>query len=218
MSATEPTAAFSPLDVCRACGRPGPACLCDPVRDCPRCRGNGFNCIDDICHGKGYCIHGDTCWHCDGTGRVLPERVLVIPDQTAAAIREYAREHPSIVKARYRSDTPDQDPITSACYPMAEAYYHHNDREHEVYCLSWQDVDDALSGTHWYLREPEARFGERRWIDLGLALPQLGASADLPPYEQGTHRGWLTGDTPSKRCQKILAAIEDGSSSGEGQP
>lgn len=195
---SQPDSQFQPVRVCRACQYPAHGCICDRQRDCPRCGGLGFNCIDDICHGKGYCIHGDTCWYCEGTGVVLPERVLAIPDEDADAIREYAREHPDIVKARYRSDRPDEDPITRACYPMAEAYYHLNDCELEVYCLSWSDVDEALDGTHWYLREPD---GERRWIDLGLTLwPPI----DLPPFEKGTHRGWITGDSPSKRAQRIL--------------
>jgi hypothetical protein len=148
-------------------------------------------------------MHDGTCWHCEGTGGVLPERVLVVPDRDAYAIREYARETPSIVKARYRSDRPDEDPITRACYPMHEAYYHLNDCELEVYCLSWSDVDESLDGTHWYLREPD---GERRWIDLGTPLMP---PVDLSPFEEGTHRGWITGDEPSKRAQKILDEVEE---------
>lgn len=196
---------FEPMNVCTACKQPVPhGCLCRRDRDCPRCRGRGFNCIDDICHGKGYCIHGDTCWHCEGTGGVPPKVVLVEPDAEAMAIRDYAREHPDIQKARYRSDRPDEDPLTGACYPVAEAYYHLQDCEPEVYCLSWSDIDESLSGTHWYLREPD---GERRWIDLSL---RLMPPVDLPPFREGTHRGFITGDRPSKRAEKILAAVEGG--------
>lgn len=40
---------------------------------CLRCDGEGtiMVCIDDICHGLGYCIHGDgeiACPNCRGTG------------------------------------------------------------------------------------------------------------------------------------------------------
>lgn len=40
---------------------------------CGHCGGEGFEitCCDDICHGVGYCIHGDgerTCPHCGGEG------------------------------------------------------------------------------------------------------------------------------------------------------
>lgn len=146
------------------------------------------------------------CHYCEGTGAVLPKRVLVVPDETAAAIREYAREHPSIRKAKYRSDRPDEDPLTGACYPMAEAYYHRRDCNLEVYCLSWSDVDESLTGTHWYLREPD---GERRWIDLSL---RLMPPVEFPPFREGRHRGFITGDEPSKRARKILAAI-----GGDGQ-
>lgn len=40
---------------------------------CWKCGGEGIDlfCIDDLCHGVGYCIHGDgqrTCRQCDGRG------------------------------------------------------------------------------------------------------------------------------------------------------
>lgn len=40
---------------------------------CGVCGGEGYIlvCIDDICHGLGYCIHGDgevTCMACQGNG------------------------------------------------------------------------------------------------------------------------------------------------------
>jgi len=41
---------------------------------CGTCHGDGeiVGCIDDICHGKGRCIHdgNDTCPSCRGTGVV----------------------------------------------------------------------------------------------------------------------------------------------------
>lgn len=195
--------AFEPMNVCRACKQPDPQCWCDPVRECPACRGKGWDCYDDLCYARGECMHDGWCAYCEGTGGLLPKRVLVVPDENADLIRQYARENPDIVKARYRSERPDEDPITSACYPMAEAYYHLNGCEPEVYCLSWSDVDESLDGTHWYLRESD---GERRWIDLGTPLMP---PVDLPPFEEGTHRGFITGDRPSKRCQKILDWVKD---------
>ena len=44
---------------------------------CPDCNGEGWivTCIDDICHGLGYCIHGDGDRMCacnDGHDRVAP--------------------------------------------------------------------------------------------------------------------------------------------------
>jgi len=44
--------------------------------DCPRCRATGeyVECIDDLCHAKGRCIHGDnTCKLCGGCGRISRE-------------------------------------------------------------------------------------------------------------------------------------------------
>ena len=40
---------------------------------CHHCGGEGFilTCIDDLCHGQGYCMHGDgeeICPHCNGEG------------------------------------------------------------------------------------------------------------------------------------------------------
>lgn len=44
---------------------------------CPNCRGRRevVNCIDDLCHARGECMHGgnDTCRLCNGSGRVDPE-------------------------------------------------------------------------------------------------------------------------------------------------
>lgn len=151
------------------------------------------------------------CAYCDGTGGVLPERVLVEPDETAAQIREYCREHPELQKARYVTDRPEEDPLSGLCYVAAEAYYHARDCAPDVYCLSWREVegvDDATDATHWYLREPA---GERRWIDLGLSL---NPPVDLPPFETGTRRGFITGDEPSKRTRQVLAAIDGGERDG----
>ena len=44
---------------------------------CLECDGEGqvLVCIDDICHGLGYCMHGDgmaVCRACSGTGHVPP--------------------------------------------------------------------------------------------------------------------------------------------------
>jgi hypothetical protein len=129
---------------------------------------------------------------------MTPE-VLIEPDRTAAAIREYLRAHPELRKDAYADE--GADPLLGLCYPAAEAYYHATGRVHEIYCLSWSDVDTDLEGTHWYLREAE---DERRWIDL--ALPDEPES--LPPFEEGRHRHFLTGDEPSKRAQQVLDAVE----------
>ncbi len=42
---------------------------------CPDCQGEGqiLICIDDICHGQGWCMHGDgevICRTCNGNGFV----------------------------------------------------------------------------------------------------------------------------------------------------
>lgn len=41
--------------------------------ECPKCGGSGvvMTCCDDLCHGQGYCIHGDgeePCEACGGSG------------------------------------------------------------------------------------------------------------------------------------------------------
>jgi len=193
---------FDPMNVCRRCNQPTPQCHCGLTRRCPACSGRGFNCWDDICRGRGRCMHGDSCSFCRGEGYVRPEEVLVIPDQTAFAIRQYLREHPELRKDEYADDV--EDPLGQLCYPAAEAYYHATGREHEIYCLSWSDVDDDLDGTHWYLREAD---GEQRWVDLSLPLMP---PVELPPFSEGTHRGFITGDEPSQRAQQVLEAVEGG--------
>lgn len=45
-------------------------------RQCDRCRGSGehVECVDDICHAKGRCMHGDnTCILCGGVGEISRE-------------------------------------------------------------------------------------------------------------------------------------------------
>jgi hypothetical protein len=48
--------------------------------------------------------------------------VLIEPDDTAARLRDYVRENPSVRKDEYDHD--DVDPIQGACYLLAEAYFH----------------------------------------------------------------------------------------------
>lgn len=45
----------------------------DEPHECPHCGGSGevMVCCDDLCHGQGYCIHGDgeqMCPACQGSG------------------------------------------------------------------------------------------------------------------------------------------------------
>lgn len=43
---------------------------------CPRCRGSGRNveCVDDLCHAQGHCMHGDNlCALCEGVGEISRE-------------------------------------------------------------------------------------------------------------------------------------------------
>lgn len=44
----------------------------DEPHECPHCGGSGtlMECCDDLCHGQGYCIHGDEqmCPVCEGSG------------------------------------------------------------------------------------------------------------------------------------------------------
>jgi hypothetical protein len=197
---------FDPVNVCRACNQPTPQCLCGKAWRCESCNGRGHHCIDDICRAKGYCMHGDsTCRRCEGDGRVPPERVLVVPDWDAYCIRSYLRDHPELRKEEYESEQTDQDPLLGLCYPAAEAYYHINDCELDVYCLSWSDVDgvaDDSEQTHWYLREPD----KGRWIDI--ALPMM-PPVDFPPFQEGRRRKFITGDEPSERAQKVLRGGTD---------
>lgn len=199
---------FTPVNVCSGCNQITPQCHCEGA-ECQNCRGKGFvvACIDDLCHAQNRCMHGDnpTCSDCDGRGVLPPKRVLVSPDQDAYRIREYLRDHPQLRKDDYRTEQTETNPLLGLCYPAAEAYYHRRDCDLDVYCLSWSDVDgvdDDETATHWYLREPD---GRQRWIDLGLPLmPPVG----LPPFEEGTRRGFITGDQASKRTQQVLDGIE----------
>lgn len=138
------------------------------------------------------------CESCGGTGRIRPERVAVIPDDSARRIREFLRDSPDLLKESYEPQS--DDPLEGLCYPAAEAYYHVTGCSLDIYCLSWEMVDPELDGTHWYLRDPETK----EFIDLGLPVDQ---GVDLPPFEAGRRRGFMTGDTPSKRTQYVLESL-----------
>lgn len=73
-------------------------CRTDPHEDddydydenpwCHRCDGTGeiMICIDDMCHGQDYCIHGDgviMCPTCKGSGDATP-----LPTKGAMLVRE----------------------------------------------------------------------------------------------------------------------------------
>lgn len=76
---------------------------------CPRCRGDGQNveCIDDLCHAQGRCMHGDNlCALCEGVGEISrelerlwtrrePFESVTLPDQDLrrrGKLHEVARE------------------------------------------------------------------------------------------------------------------------------
>ncbi len=168
-----------PAKLCRLCGHPTSDCDCETAQ-CLWCLGEQQT---------------TTCSKCDGEGVTRPDRVSVIPDRDAFRIREYLRETPDLRKGRYTEA--DMDPLEGLCYPASEAYYHVTGKHLDVYCLSWDDVDPSLDGTHWYLRDPDS--GE--FIDIGLPFTQV---TDLPPFEVGRRRGFMTGNTPSKRTEMVL--------------
>lgn len=63
---------------CVSCGATAPGCICEGA-ECPNCHGRGYiiNCVDDLCHARGSCMHGDDkdCARCRGRGVVVPKRV-----------------------------------------------------------------------------------------------------------------------------------------------
>jgi len=83
--------------------------------DCIRCGGTGENveCIDDLCHAQGRCMHGNnTCKLCEGIGRItrgLARRwrqreafeSVTLPD---ADLRARGKLH-AVARERYRSRT-----------------------------------------------------------------------------------------------------------------
>lgn len=64
---------------CDGCGETLNWCQCydyDEGFDCPHCDdGTLMVCCDDMCHGQGWCMHGDgevMCPHCNGSGVLQP--------------------------------------------------------------------------------------------------------------------------------------------------
>lgn len=126
--------------------------------------------------------------------------VFVRPNETAIRLREFVRTHPDLRSEPY--DGPNGT-VDGHCYVLAEAYFHAEggqDSGLEIYCLSWSDVDDDLTGTHWYLRDPD----RPAWIDLGLPEPE---DAEGVPFEAGTRRAFITGYEPSQRAEEVLEAV-----------
>ncbi|WP_455448189.1 hypothetical protein [Natrinema thermotolerans] len=130
----------------------------------------------------------------------LLDPIVVEPDDTAARIREYARENPDLRKNRYNGR---EGTVEGMCYALAEAYYFARggkDSGLEVYCLSWADVREGGAGTHWYLRDPDRGV----WIDLGL---EAAADGTHIPYAEGRSRAFITGYEPSQRARRILTDL-----------
>lgn len=75
----EPELPAQEIDIptCEGCAMPLPECYCycepDDYSGCSSCGGRGWfvDCIDDLCHGQDYCIHGDPpspCFECNRKG------------------------------------------------------------------------------------------------------------------------------------------------------
>lgn len=126
--------------------------------------------------------------------------ILVEPDDIAKQLREYVREHPDVCKEEYRNE---EDPIQGACYVLSEAYFHANggtDSGLEVYRIGWDDVYADGAGAHWFLRDEADRV-----IDLSLPTPAYGQDV---PWNEARHRAFITGYSPSKRCEHVLDALD----------
>jgi len=124
--------------------------------------------------------------------------ILVEPDETAAALRQYVRDNPAVRKDAYEYE--DTDPVQGACYLLAEAYFHAagGQDSFDVYRLDWSEVDPAYDGAHWFLR----RSDDGAIVDLSLSTPDDGAD-----WDQARHRAFITGYTPSNRTQTALQAV-----------
>jgi len=121
-----------------------------------------------------------------------PMQLEICPDETAARIRAWLRNHPEIAKG-YNAQ---EGSVYNHCYVASEAYFHANGGKGsgiDIYCLSWSDVDPGYDGTHWYLKDDS-------WIDLSLETVDDGTDI---PFEQGRRRAFITGYEPSQRAERI---------------
>ncbi|WP_436933681.1 hypothetical protein [Halovenus marina] len=124
--------------------------------------------------------------------------IVVEPDKTARRIREYVRDHPEVRHKDYREC---DNPVRESCYVLSEAYFHlqgGQDSGLDIYCLSWDDVDERYEGTHWFLRDGEIV------VDLSLADPSDG---DGVPWDVARRRAFITGYEPSARTEQVLEAL-----------
>lgn len=128
--------------------------------------------------------------------------VEIEPDESARRIREFVREHPELIHDEYR---PERDhSLNGGCYVLAESYFHAmggTDSSLDIYCLSWSDVGYPDGGTHWFLRRAESG----TVVDLGLDHREQVESI---PFDAATRRAFITGYVPSKRCKRVLNALD----------
>ena len=123
--------------------------------------------------------------------------VQMEPDDTAAQLRQYVRDHPDVIYDEYQYD--DGLSLNGACYALSESYFHAKggtDSGLTIHCLSWSDVGG--DGTHWFLKD--------NGTVLDLGLDRL-AQAESIPYDVATRRAFITGYEPSNRCERVLNAL-----------
>lgn len=95
-------------------------------------------------------------------------------------------------RARLR---PSSHPTTGHCYVAAEALWHLYARAHG-YVPCYILINDR---THWFLRHPNGSV-------LDPTAEQFDFKVD---YASGIGCGFLTGNTPSRRCKILLLRISD---------
>ncbi len=124
---------------------------------------------------------------------MMRKAVLVEPDETAARIRSWLRQHPEIAKDKYDAE---KGSVEGHCYLASELFFYANggeDSELNIHCLSWDNGD-----THWYLSNDI--------VYLDLSIPTMRQAIQIP-HEKGRTRAFLTGYEPSQRAETVNDAL-----------
>lgn len=104
---------------------------------------------------------------------------------------------PDLLQGKYKKEWNSDKPASwGHCYVASETYYHFMGGKASGLKPYWVKHEGS---THHFLRDT----GTGKIIDI--TGDQFKTT---PPYEKGTPFGWLTGETPSKRAQKLMARVK----------
>lgn len=126
--------------------------------------------------------------------------VVSEPDDVAASIRAYIRNHPELRHDDYKDEYDNR--LDGHCYVASEAYFHAHPDGGEGGRFVPERTVHQNGDTHWWLRD------KRQGTVIDLIQPNVPPEPPYHPYQTGTRCGFLTGyETASQRTQSVLKEL-----------